>query len=70
MNPYEPLETNDSQTTRVSRRWQLVIGALFCILGVAITAAGLLPVLAVIMLALILIVIVIAAGVSSYGNRP
>ncbi|MEJ7591070.1 MAG: hypothetical protein WKF77_05940 [Planctomycetaceae bacterium] len=63
-NPYEPPENNESQTTRVSGRWQLVAGAFFCILGVAITAAGLLPVLAGIVLALFLIAIVIAAGVS------
>jgi len=68
-NPYQPPENNDSQSTGVSRRSQFVIGALFCILGVAITAAGLLPVLAVIVIALILIAIKIAAAVSSYGNR-
>ncbi|HQZ65198.1 MAG TPA: hypothetical protein PLY87_08990 [Planctomycetaceae bacterium] len=69
MNPYEPPENKDSLTSRVSQRWQLVAGAFFCIMGLAITMAGRIPTLAGIVLSLFLIAIVIGAAVSRRGNR-
>ena len=68
MNPYEPPEITDSQTTPPSRTWQILAGVFFLILGAAILAAGRVPTSAVIVLALFLFVIVIRAAVSR-GNR-